>query len=95
MIASDALLAEESVALLTERLDGTLDRLQTALAKMGGADAPSQQFGDPAAGRALALIAAGVESPEIVRMETTALNDHLNRLFSICLLYTSPSPRDS
>ena len=68
---------------LTERLHGTCDRLQNALAKLGGADTPSQQFGDPAAGRALALIAAGVESPEVVQMETNALNEHLLRLFGL------------
>jgi hypothetical protein len=74
---------EQSVALLNDRLDGVLDRLQVALAKAGGADAPSQQFGDPAAGRALALMAAGAQPPDVVRMETEALNDHLMRLFGL------------
>ena len=76
-------MGEASVATLTKRLDATCDRLQTALAKLGGADTPSQQFGDPAAGRALALIAAGVQSPDVVQMETPALHDHLLRLFSL------------
>ena len=75
--------AEKTVAELTTSLHGTCDRLQAALAKLGGADTPSQQFGDPAAGRALALIAAGVESPEVVQMETQALNEHLLRLFGL------------
>lgn len=78
-----------SVQDLTVNLDSTLDRLQTALAKLGGADTPSQQFGDPAAGRALALIAAGVESPDVVHMETPALHEHLTRLFG--LFGTSPN----
>ena len=73
----------ESVAALSKGLDETLDRLQTALAKLGGADAPSQQFGDPAAGRALALMAAGIQSPETVQMETPALHQHLQRLFAL------------
>ena len=59
------------------------DQLQTALAKLGGADAPSQQFGDPAAGRALALMSAGVEMPDTVQMETRALHEHLSRLFAL------------
>lgn len=75
--------SSSSVHELTLNLHGTLDRLQTALAKLGGADTPSQQFGDPAAGRALALIAAGVESPDVVHMETTALHEHLTRLFGL------------
>ena len=75
--------AHPSVADLTARLTDTMDHLQAALAKLGGADAPSQQFGDPAAGRALALIAAGVESPDTVHMETPALHDHLMRLFGL------------
>jgi len=72
-----------SIADLTASLTHNLDQLQTALAKLGGADAPSQQFGDPAAGRALALIAAGVESPDTVQMETRALHEHLQRLFGL------------
>ena len=76
-------MTEASVADLNTSLEGTLDRLQTALAKLGGADAPSQQFGDPAAGRALALMAAGIQSPETVQMETPALHQHLHRLFAL------------
>ena len=72
-----------SVAGLTDRLHATLDRLQTALSKLGGADAPSQRFGDPAAGRALALMAAGVDAPDKVEMETPALREHLLRLFGL------------
>ena len=72
-----------SVTTLTTRLTCALDQLQTALAKLGGADAPSQQYGDPAAGRALALIAAGVETPDTVQMETRALHEHLQRLFGL------------
>lgn len=75
--------AEPSVSDLNENLSLVLDQLQTALAKLGGADAPSQQHCDPAAGRALALIAAGVEAPEEVHMETHALHEHLQRLYSI------------
>ena len=92
--ASGAMTAEGprtdvTLAALSERVHSTLDRLQAALAKLGGAEAPSQQFGDPAAGRALALISAGVEAPDVVRMETTALREHLLRLF--CLFTTSAS----
>lgn len=72
-----------SVATLSERLQGTMDRLQTALAKMGGADAPSQQLGNPAVARALALLAAGVAAPETVRMETSALHENIVRLFAL------------
>ena len=79
----DASVEPGSVADLAARMDGTLDRLQSALAKLGGADAPSQSFGDPAAGRALALINAGVEAPDTVYMETPALQDHLLRLFGL------------
>jgi hypothetical protein len=75
--------AAASVADLTSHLNGTLDRLQASLAKLGGADAPSQQFGDPAAGRALALMAAGVDSPEVVHLESAALHDHFVRLFTL------------
>ena len=81
--AMDGVQTEQTVAELNERVHATLDRLQAALAKMGGADAPSQQFGNPAAGRALALISAGVEAPEMVHMETPALHEHLLRLFSL------------
>ena len=79
----DAAAATSSVADLTGSLSLVLDQLQTALAKLGGADAPSQQYGDPAAGRALALIAAGVEAPDEVHMETRALHEHLQRLFGL------------
>ena len=75
--------SDGTVHALAERVDATLDRLQAVLAKLGGADAPSQKFGDPAAGRALALIAAGVEAPETVQMETPALHEHLLRLFGL------------
>jgi len=74
---------QQGVSDLNTSLSVVLDQLQTALAKLGGADAPSQQYGDPAAGRALALIAAGVEAPDEVHMETRALHEHLNRLFSL------------
>ena len=57
---------EFSVAGLTDKLNSTMDRLQTALAKMGGADAPSQQFGDPAAGRLLsANVVTRVRAPAL------------------------------
>ena len=75
--------AAADLTTLSSSLNGTLDRLQTALAKLGGADAPSQQFGDPAAGRALALMAAGINTPESVQMETNALHQHLQRLFAL------------
>lgn len=78
--ASDA---EPSVTDLSASLSVVLDQLQTALAKLGGADAPSQQYGDPAAGRALALIAAGIDAPDEVHMETRALHEHLQRLFGL------------
>ena len=71
-----------SVAGLTDRLRAPLDRLQTALSKPA-APAPSQRFGDPAAGRALALMAAGVDAPDKVEMETPALREHLLRLFGL------------
>ena len=83
VMESEASAAAPSVTDLSTSLSVVLDQLQTALAKLGGADAPSQQYGDPAAGRALALIAAGVEAPDEVHMETRALHEHLQRLFSL------------
>ena len=79
----DGMVVETSVARLTDNLNSTLDRLELALSKMGGADAPSQAHSDPAAGRALALMAAGVEVPEAVQMDTDAVRDHLLRLFGL------------
>ena len=81
--AGESVLVETSIALLSEKTNATLDRLELALSKLGGADAPSQGFGDPAAGRALALMAAGVEVPETVQMDTDAVRDHLLRLFGL------------
>lgn len=80
---SDGVLVDTSVATLSDKMHATLDRLQSALAKIGGADAPSQRFGDPAAGRALALMSAGVESPETVHMDTPGVREHLLRLFGL------------
>lgn len=73
--------AAPSVSDLDASLVAATDRLQAALAKLGGAGAPSQQLGDPAVSRALDFLGAGVAAPEVVHVETATVHEQLHRLF--------------
>ena len=80
-VASPAGPGASSVAELNTSLAAVADRLQAALAKLGGAGAPSQQLGDPAVSRALDFLGAGVAAPEVVHVATATVHEQLQRLF--------------
>jgi hypothetical protein len=74
---------EMSVQMLANRINAVADQLQTALAKLGGSEAPSQQLDDPAAQRALDFLAVGIPPPEPVSMSTASIQSNLQRIFGI------------